>query len=385
MTAAKVGELVVVRGLHSFDGFVELRVHGLSAGLEALVFGGHFARFQFLEHLAVGAGGDVREGGNRLQLRRAFVNGGDACIAVEALAGVFEHVAGTAVHLDAVVGVQVCVFGVHALRKRRASRSELLVELEFRLLLVGELAGALDVLEALVDVHVACCLVQECTACVEACLDVGNHFIDGGKVHDSLAELLTVLGIGESFVVGHLADAHGLCCNAEACAVHEGHHVLDETELAAATEFRLRVLIDKFAGRASMDAELVLDAAHVHATVALVVDEHRKAAAVVGAFFGAGEHQVDVRVTVGDEALHAVQVPALVFFAVGGLEHHALQVGTGIGFSKVHGHSLTGTNTRNELLTLLLATELIQGVDTALQAPDVLETGISSRNHLREH
>ena len=90
VAAAEVGELVVVRCLHSLDGFVELRVHGLRAGLEALVFGGHFARFQFLEHLAVGAGGDVREGGHRLQLRRAFVNGGDACIAVETLAGVFE-------------------------------------------------------------------------------------------------------------------------------------------------------------------------------------------------------------------------------------------------------------------------------------------------------
>ena len=104
VAAAEVGELVVVRG-----------VHGLSAGLEALVFGGHFARFQFLEHLAVGAGVDVREGGNRLELRRAFVNRSNTCVAVEALASVFKHVAGTAVNLDAVVGVQVGVFGVHAL------------------------------------------------------------------------------------------------------------------------------------------------------------------------------------------------------------------------------------------------------------------------------
>ena len=193
VTAAEVGELVVVRGLHSFDGFVELRVHGLRAGLEAPVFGGHFARFQFLEHLAVGAGGHVRESCNRLQLRRAFVNGGDACVAVEALASVFKHVAGTAVNLDAVVGVQVGVFGVHALRKRSASRGEFLVQLEFCLLLVGELTGALDVLEALVDVHVAGCLVQECAACVEACLDVRNHLVHGGEVYDGLTELLAVL------------------------------------------------------------------------------------------------------------------------------------------------------------------------------------------------
>ena len=381
VAAAEVGELVVVRGLHDFDGFVELRVHGLSAGLEALIFGGHFARFQFLEHLAVGSGGDVREGGNRLQLRRTFVNGGDTSVAVEALAGVFKHVTRTAVHLDAVVGVQVGIFGVHTLRKRRASGGEFLVELEFCLLLVGELAGALDVLEALVDVHVAGCLVQECAACVEASLDVGNHLVDGGEVYDGLAELLAVLGIGESFVVCHLADAHGLCGNAETCAVHEGHHVLDEAELAAATEFSLRVLIDKFAGRASVDTELVLDAAHVHAAVALVVDEHGKAAAVVGAFFGAGEHQVNVGVTVGDEALDTVKVPALVGFAVGGLEHHALQVGTGIGFGQVHRHRFAGAHARDKAGTLVFVAEFIQGLDAVLQGPDVLETGVCGGDH----
>ena len=193
VTAAEVGELIVVRGLHDFDSFVVLFVHSLGTSPEAFVFRANVHSFEFFEHEAVAAGGDVREGGNRLQLRRAFVNGGDACIAVEALAGVFEHVAGTAVNLDAVVGVQVGVFGVHALRKRRASRSELLVELELSLLLVGELAGALDVLESLVDIHVAGCLVQEGAACIEASLDVRNHFVDGREVHDSLTELLAVL------------------------------------------------------------------------------------------------------------------------------------------------------------------------------------------------
>ena len=308
VAAAEVGELVVVRGLHDFDGFVELRVHGLCAGLECFVIRCHFTVFQFFENLAVGAGGDVRESCDRLQLGRAFVNGGDACIAVEALASVFEHVARTAVNLDAVVAVDVRVFGVHALGKRSACGGELLVLLEFSLFFVGELAGALDVLESLVDVHVAGCLVQECTASIETGLDVGEHFIDGREVHDSLTELLTVLGVGESFVVGHLADTDRLSGDAEAGAVHEGHHVLDETELAATAEFCLGVLVNKFASRASVNTELVFDAANIHATVALVVDEHGKAAAVMGAFFGAGEHQVNVGVAVRDEALHAVLI-----------------------------------------------------------------------------
>ena len=381
VAAAEVGELVVVRGLHDFDCLVELRVHGLRAGLEAPVFGGHFARFQFFENLAVGAGGDVREGGHGLQLGRTFVNRSDTGVAVQALASVFEHVAGTAVHLDAVVGVQVRVFGVHALGQRRASGSEFLVELEFCLLLVGELAFTFDVFEALVDIHIAGCLVKEGAAGIKAGLDVGKHFVDSREVDDGLAELLTVLGVGEGFVVGSLADAHGLCGNAETGAVHEGHHVLDETELAAAAEFCPGVLVDKFASRASVNTELVFDAADVHATVTLVVDEHGKAAGVVGAFFGAGEHQVNVGVAVRDEALHAVQVPALVFFAVGGLEHHALQVGTGIGFGQVHRHRFAGAHARNETGTLVLVAEHVQGLDAVLEGPDVLETGVRRGDH----
>ena len=113
----------------------------------------------------------------------------------------------------------------------------------------------------------------------------------------------------------------------------------------------------------------------------VVVDEHGKAAGVVGAFFGAGEHQVNVGVAVRDEALHAVQVPALVFFAVGGLEHHALQVGTGIGFGQVHRHRFAGADARDETGTLVVVTEFVQGFDTVLQGPDVFETGVGGSDH----
>ena len=122
VTAAEVGEFVVVRGLHEFHGFVVLHVHCLRVGLERFVFRYHFTVFQFLEHLAVGTGGDVRENGYGLQLGRTFVNRSDAGVAVQALASVFEHVAGTAVHLDAVVAVQVGVLGVHAVTRPFGSR-----------------------------------------------------------------------------------------------------------------------------------------------------------------------------------------------------------------------------------------------------------------------
>ena len=77
--------------------------------------------------------------------------------------------------------------------KRRASGSELLVKLEFLLFVVRELAFAFDVFETLVNVNVACCLVEESTASVQTGLDVRNHFIDSREVDDGLTELLTVL------------------------------------------------------------------------------------------------------------------------------------------------------------------------------------------------
>ena len=114
VAAAEVGEFVVFNGLHVFNSFVELGVHRLHAGLDGFVFRANVHGFEFFEHERVAAGRDVRQSCDRLQLRRTFVNRGDACVAVEALASVFEHVAGTAVNLDAVVAVQVGVFGVHA-------------------------------------------------------------------------------------------------------------------------------------------------------------------------------------------------------------------------------------------------------------------------------
>ncbi len=70
-----------------------------------------------------------------------------------------------------------------------------------------------------------------------------------------------------------------------------------------------------------------------------------------------------------------------VFIAVGGLEHHALQVGTGIGFGQVHGHRLAGAHARDKAGTLVLVAEFIQGLDAVLQGPDVLETGVRRGDH----
>ena len=85
------------------------------------------------------------------------------------------------------------------------------------------------------------------------------------------------------------------------------------------------------------------------------------------AFLRTCEHEVYVRVAVGDESFYTVEQPASVFLAVCSLEHYALQVGTGVRFGKVHTHCLACTNTRNVFLALLFAAELIESLDTILQ------------------
>src|SRR5574344_2009864 len=129
-----------------------------------------------------------------------------------------------------------------------------------------------------------------------------------------------------------------------------------------------------------MYAHLVLYAAYVDATLVLVVDKHGEAAAVVCAFFGTGEHEVNVGVAVGDEALHAVEKPAAVLLAVGGLEHDALEVTACIGLGEVHRHGGTGADAGNEAAVLVVVAELIEGFYAVLQTPDVAEAGITCRH-----
>ena len=131
-----------------------------------------------------------------------------------------------------------------------------------------------------------------------------------------------------------------------------------------------------------MDAQLVLNAAHVDSSVALVVDEHGEAAAVACALFTACQDEVQVGVAVGDEALHAVQAPAVVGLIVGGFQHDALQVGSGIGFGQVHGHGLSGADAGDEAAVLVFVAELIERLDAVLQRPDVAESGISHGHNL---
>ena len=99
--------------------------------------------------------GDVADGGYRLQLCSTFVDAGDTCIAINALTGIFQHEAGTAVNLDTVVSILVGVFGVHTFCQRCEGIGQFGIFLLFLTFFRSQFAFAGDVVQCLVDVYVA--------------------------------------------------------------------------------------------------------------------------------------------------------------------------------------------------------------------------------------
>ena len=152
-------------------------------------------------------------------------------------------------YLDGVVCVLVGILRVHTLSKRGECVGKARVLLQFCALLRCELALARDVLKSLVDVYVACCLIEDRTTGVELSLDACNHVVNSRELNDGCVELLALASILQSLVVSSLANAYRLCGDAETCAVHESHYVLDKSEACRTAEFCLRVLVNKLAGR----------------------------------------------------------------------------------------------------------------------------------------
>ena len=94
---------------------------------------------------------------------------------------------------------------------------------------------------------------------------------------------------------------------------------------------------------------------------------------------------MNIGISVGDETLHAVQTPCAVFFAIGGFQHHALQIRTGIRLGEVHRHGLPCANTGNETSMLFRRAEFIERFDAILKRPNVAKTGIRSSHQFGAH
>ena len=204
MAGADVVEGSIASFLHACRGFLQFVGHSLGACHERFHGFAHLSLFKFAGLCEVRTVGDIADGGNHLQLRRTLVDRGDAGIAVVALDGVVHHKARTAVNLDGVVSVLVAIFRVHALGEWRERIGQFAEVLLFHALLRREFAFAGDVVKRLVDVNVAGALIKQCAAGVELGFHEGQHVVNGGEIDDGFAKLLTVAGIGQTFVVGGL-------------------------------------------------------------------------------------------------------------------------------------------------------------------------------------
>ena len=235
------------------------------------------------------------------------------------------------------------------------------------------------------QVDVAGRLVQQAAGPVGAGAHPVEDVAHGDELVDRMAELLACGGIGLGLAAGGFAQSDGLGADTQAGAVHQRHHVFDQAQTTLTHDLAGRIGELQLSGRRTLDAHLVLDAAHHHAAVRAVEHEIRQAAAVVRSFLAAGKHQVQVRVAVGDEALHPVQAPATGRLVVRSLETDRLQVAAGVRFGKVHRTGRTLADTGQILVFQRVAAEFLDGVGTVGQAPDGGETHVGAGNHLGHH
>ncbi len=134
-----------------------------------------------------------------------------------------------------------------------------------------------------------------------------------------------------------------------------------------------------------MDAELVFNAAHQQPRAAFA-DEHGQAAAVLGALFGAGQHQVDFGAAVGDEPLHAVEEPPVGVLVETCLELDRLEVGAGFGLGEGHGPvHLAGAKAGKMERLLFVRGEFTEGFGDVLEAEQVLQGRVGAGDHFGHH
>ena len=213
---------------------------------------------------------------------------------------------------------------------------------------------------------------------------VDEQVADGRQLVDRHAELLARQGVVARRAAGGLADAEALRGDAEARAVHQAHHVGDQPALALADQLGRRVVEEDLAGRAAVDAELVLEAAHLH--LRPLLDQQAGEAAPVGDLrLGARQHEQDVAAAVGDEALDAVHEP-LARRVLVGARLDGLQVAAGVGLGQHHGPGpLAARQARQVGLLDLVAGEGMDRLGDALEAVEVHQRGVGPADDVVGH
>ena len=85
----------------------------------------------------------------------------------------------------------------------------------------------------------------------------------GGMRFDRAAELLARVGVGAGQPKGGFGDPQRLGGDADPGAVHQRQHVGDQAALPLADQSGGSVVVDQFAGRRAVDAQLLLQVPHL--------------------------------------------------------------------------------------------------------------------------
>ena len=186
---------------------------------------------------------------------------------------------------DRIVSCLVSILRVDTLCQWCESISKTSVLLHLLTLLRGELLVTCDIFQCLVDINIACSLIQERTTSIEFRLHTREHIVDSWEVDNLLTELCTILSVSQSLVVSLLLKPDRLCCDTKASTIHQCHYIFNKTHADVTTEFCLRILVNKFAGRRTMNTEFMLDMTYVNTAITFVIDEHRKATTITCTLF----------------------------------------------------------------------------------------------------
>ncbi len=252
----------------------------------------------------------------------------------------------------------------------------------------ASLSGGRIVLDLVVvpegQVHDPRGIVEQGASGLDGDFHVDQHIPHGGQLLDGDRELLSAGRIVAGDAVGGLRDAHGLGGDLDAGAVHQRRDVGDQAALPLADQHAGRIVEEDLAGGRAVDAELVFEPADVDGRAGLAQKQTQAhSAAAVG--LASCQHQEHVAAAVRDEPLHAVEEPVALAVLIGS-QLDGLEVRAGVGLGEHHrAGDLALGEERQVLLLDLLGGEGVDRVGDALEAEDVAQRGVGSREDIVGH
>ena len=133
-----------------------------------------------------------------------------------------------------------------------------------------------------------------------------------------------------------------------------------------------------------MDAQLVFQPTNSEVLISFV-QKKGETASVGGPLFAPSQDQRYLATAVGDEALHARQIPTTVL-TQSRLQLHVLQIRAGLGFGEGHGSGHLSGSEAGQIGRLdLIRGELVDGLANVLQTKNIHERGIRPRDQLDDH